>query len=244
MWDHVTIRVSDRAASRAFYELALGELGFEITNAADGFEEWWDFSMSQARPDRPVTRGLHVAFVAQSRNAVDRWWQALTGAGYRDDGPPGLRPQYTPDYYGAFVLDPDGNSVEAVYAGERKIGENRIDHMWIRVRDLRASKRFYESVAPFGAFRLGTFVEGRAHFMARNRSFALVADTPTTEHLHLAFPAADNRTVDAFHRALVEAGYRDNGPPGERPEYHPGYYGAFVLDPDGHNVEVVCHNRD
>ena len=63
------------------------------------------------------------------------------------------------------------------------------------------------------------------------------------ENLHLAFPAADNATVDAFHHALVEQGYRDNGGPGER-DYHPGYYGAFVLDPDGNNVEVVCHNRD
>jgi catechol 2,3-dioxygenase-like lactoylglutathione lyase family enzyme len=159
------------------------------------------------------TTRLHVAFVAQSREVVDEWWQTLTAAGYRDDGPPGLRPQYTPDYYGAFVLDPDGNSAEAVYGGERKLGESRIDHMWVRVRDLEASKRFYESVAPFGGFRLGAEVEDRAHYTARNRSFAVVANTPTTEHLHLAFPAADNATVDAYHRAMVGAGYRDNGRP-------------------------------
>ena len=61
--------------------------------------------------------------------------------------------------------------------------------------------------------------------------------------MHLAFPAGDDATVDAFHRAAVAAGYRDNGAPGERPEYHTGYYAAFVLDPDGNNVEVVSHNR-
>ena len=64
-----------------------------------------------------------------------------------------------------------------------------------------------------------------------------------TENVHMAFPASDDATVDAFHRAAVAAGYRDNGAPGERPRYHPGYYGAYVLDPDGNNVEVVNHNR-
>ena len=63
------------------------------------------------------------------------------------------------------------------------------------------------------------------------------------EQVDLAFAASENATVDAFHRALTEAGYRDNGAPGERRVYHPGYYGAFVLDPDGNNVEVVNHNR-
>ena len=61
-------------------------------------------------------------------------------------------------------------------------------------------------------------------------------------NVHIAF-RGDNATVDAFHAAAVAAGYRDNGAPGERPIYHPGYYGAFVLDPDGNNVEVVDHNR-
>jgi catechol 2,3-dioxygenase-like lactoylglutathione lyase family enzyme len=61
--------------------------------------------------------------------------------------------------------------------------------------------------------------------------------------LHIAFPARDNATVDEFHRVATQAGYRDNGAPGERSAYHEGYYGAFVLDPDGNNIEVVNHNR-
>ena len=74
--------------------------------------------------------------------------------------------------------------------------------------------------------------------------FALVHDgRPPTENLHLAFGVPDNATVDEFHRVAVAAGYESNGPPGERPVYHAGYYGAFVLDPDGNNVEAVCHNR-
>jgi predicted lactoylglutathione lyase len=59
----------------------------------------------------------------------------------------------------------------------------------------------------------------------------------------MAFPASENQAVDDFHQAAIEAGYRDNGMPGERPVYHPGYYSAFVLDPDGNNVELVSHNR-
>jgi hypothetical protein len=75
-------------------------------------------------------------------------------------------------------------------------------------------------------------------------SFSLVRDErPLTEHVHLAFPAREDSAVRAFHAAALAAGYEDHGAPGERVVYHPGYYGAFVLDPDGHNVEVVNHNR-
>jgi catechol 2,3-dioxygenase-like lactoylglutathione lyase family enzyme len=81
-------------------------------------------------------------------------------------------------------------------------------------------------------------------FTGTDYSFSLIDDEqPLTEHVHLAFPAGDDATVRAFHAAALAAGYEDHGGPGERPVYHPGYYGAFVLDPDGHNVEVVNHNR-
>ena len=81
-------------------------------------------------------------------------------------------------------------------------------------------------------------------FAGGDYSFSLIDDErPLTEHVHLAFPAGDDATVRAFHAAALAAGYEDHGGPGERPVYHPGYYGAFVLDPDGHNVEVVNHNR-
>ena len=76
----------------------------------------------------------------------------------------------------------------------------------------------------------------------RRRNGTAFAGARPTEHLHIAFPAADNGTVDRFHAAASGAGYRDHGAPGERTDYHAGYYGAFVLDPDGNNVEVVCHN--
>ena len=84
----------------------------------------------------------------------------------------------------------------------------------------------------------------RFHLWLGDRSFAIVADgRPPTENLHVAFPVADDETVSEFHRVATAAGYRDNGAPGERPEYHRGYVGAFVLDPDGNNIEAVHHNR-
>jgi catechol 2,3-dioxygenase-like lactoylglutathione lyase family enzyme len=241
--DHVTIRVSDLQESRRFYELALGGLGYGEAATDGHFYEWNDFSISQAREERPLTSNLHVAFVAGSRDQVDGWWRAMTGAGYRDDGPPGPRPQYSPSYYGAFVRDPDGNSVEAVHHAEPREGNNHIDHLWIRVRDLGASRRFYEAVAPPAGVRVHDGSENRFHVAAGGRSFALVREDPATENVHLAFPASDEATVEAFHRAGLAAGAPDNGAPGERPEYHPGYFGAFVLDPDGNNVEAVWHNR-
>jgi catechol 2,3-dioxygenase-like lactoylglutathione lyase family enzyme len=74
-------------------------------------------------------------------------------------------------------------------------------------------------------------------------SFSLVAGDQPTEHVHIAFVGDTNEVVDAFHAAALAAGYRDNGAPGERAIYHPGYYGAFVLDPDGNNIELVNHNE-
>ena len=242
MFDHVTIRVSDLETSRQFYAPALAALGFAEPTSDGHFFEWHDFSISQASNERPLTRNLHVAFVARSREAVDEWWETMTGAGHRDDGEPGPRPQYSEDYYGAFVLDPDGNSVEAVHGGWPRGGENRIDHLWIRVHDLDAQRRFWETIAPVVGLRVGWERPQRFHVAGAERQFALVREDPTTENVHLAFPAPDNATVEEFHRIAVAAGYRDNGGPGER-GYHPGYYGAFVLDPDGNNVEAVCHNR-
>jgi catechol 2,3-dioxygenase-like lactoylglutathione lyase family enzyme len=242
VFDHVGIRVSDYEASRDFYELALAELGFGEPHRRPDFFEWEDLAIGETSDDHPVTRNLHLALAASSREAVDAWWQTMTGAGHPDDGGPGPRPQYSPAYYGAFVRDPDGNSVEAVHHGEPRTGENVLDHLWIRVRDLTESRLFYETVAPTVGLRVHDGAANRFHVTSGGRSFALVHDEqPVTESLHLAFPASDHAAVEAFHRAALAAGFRDNGAPGERVEYHAGYYGAFALDPDGNNVEAVHH---
>jgi len=241
MFDHVTIRASDREASERFYATVLRTLGVEPTHSDEYYVEWNDFSLLQATDEKPVTRRLHIAFFAPSRGHVDEFWRAGIDAGYRDDGSPGSRPQYSAGYYGGFLLDPDGNSAEAVHHGSpRRAGA--LNDLWIRVADVIAAKEFYETVAPHAGLRLNVDTPERAQFVGAAGSFSLVRGTPT-EHVHMAFPASDNATVDAFHKTATESGHRDNGAPGERPVYHPGYYGAFVLDPDGNNVEVVSHNR-
>lgn len=240
MFDHVTIRVSDRAASFRFYETVLAR-----EPEGDEFLEWDEFGFTEADGENPVTRHLHVAFAAESQADVDAFWRRGVDAGYPSDGEPGLRPRYRPDYYGAFLLDPDGNSVESVHRPGRTESGPSVDHLWLGVADLAASRRFWETVAPV----LGLEVrEGRLPGYVSvgrdRRHLALIADgRPPTENLHLAFPVATDAAVAEFHRVATRAGYRDNGGPGERPEYHTGYVGAFVLDADGHNVEAVNHNR-
>ena len=111
-----------------------------------------------------------------------------------------------------------------------------LDHVHLRVQDVEVSKRFYAgAVQPLG---LRTTAEGDGWF-AIDELFVSGDGTPTAG-LHIAFQARDRETVDRFHAAALQAGGRDNGPPGER-TYHEGYYAAYVLDPDGTNVEAVYH---
>jgi catechol 2,3-dioxygenase-like lactoylglutathione lyase family enzyme len=244
MFDHVGVAVSDLAASERFYRTVLSALGIEPSHADAamvGWEDWW---IGPTDRDHPVTRGLHVGFRAADHSAVDAFWQAGVDAGYPEDGAPGPRPVYGSDYYGGFLLDPDGNSVEAVVLDrERLVPAGCIDHLWLRVRDPQTSGRFYATVAPHAGLRVTHDAPDLVRLSGSDFSFSLVRDErPLTEHVHLAFPADDDATVRDFHAGALAAGYDDNGVPGERTVYHPGYYGAFVLDPDGHNVEVVNHN--
>jgi catechol 2,3-dioxygenase-like lactoylglutathione lyase family enzyme len=83
----------------------------------------------------------------------------------------------------------------------------------------------------------------RAQFASGNGSFSVVDDGAPAANVHVAFAAPDDATVGAFHAAATAAGYRSNGTPGERALYHPGYYAAYIRDPDGNNIELVNHNR-
>ena len=111
-----------------------------------------------------------------------------------------------------------------------------IDHVHLRVRDLEASKRFYRAVLE--TLGLGLTSEFESAFAADE--FFVSDDGEPTSGLHLAFQAADRETVQRFYDAALAAGGSDNGRPGDR-DYHPGYYAAYVLDPDGNNVEAVFH---
>jgi catechol 2,3-dioxygenase-like lactoylglutathione lyase family enzyme len=117
-----------------------------------------------------------------------------------------------------------------------------IDHVHLVVRDLPASKRFYAAVFQVLGIPIGG--EGPDFFWTDELFVSSVesraAAGKPTGRVHLAFQAKDRAVVDRFHPQALAAGGKDNGPPGERP-YHPGYYAAFVLDPDGNNIEVVHH---
>ncbi|WP_324750730.1 VOC family protein [Sphingomonas sp. LY54] len=119
-----------------------------------------------------------------------------------------------------------------------------IDHIQLIVADLGASRRFYDAVFDVLDVPLGGGAE--SHFWY-DELFVSSPDSPEalgrlTGRHHLAFQAKDRATVDAFHAAGLAAGGTDNGAPGERP-YHPGYYAAFLLDPDGNNIEAVYHGE-
>jgi catechol 2,3-dioxygenase-like lactoylglutathione lyase family enzyme len=121
-----------------------------------------------------------------------------------------------------------------------------VDHIQLVVVDLAASRRFYDAVLGALGIPLGGEKAG-AHFWY-DELFVSTPDGPEaagklTGRHHLAFQATDRATVDAFHQVGLAAGGRDNGAPGERPNYHPGYYAAFLLDPGGNNIEAVFHGE-
>ena len=132
-----------------------------------------------------------------------------------------------------------------------------IDHIGLTVRDLEASRAFYdaafaplgievvmsvtaEETGSYGHLGYGPGADSR-DIQAGKPSFWIGGGETLTGPMHVAFVAATRAQVDAFHAAALAAGGVDNGPPGVRPHYHPNYYGAFVLDPDGRNIEAVCH---
>ncbi|HMJ51217.1 MAG TPA: VOC family protein [Polyangiaceae bacterium] len=127
-----------------------------------------------------------------------------------------------------------------------------IDHTGLAMSDPVRSRSFYEqALAPLGyklimevptEFTGGVVVLG--YGVPPKPDFWLHQATPNQPRLHVAFRADNRAQVDAFYRAALAAGGKDNGPPGPRPQYHKDYYGAFVLDPDGHNIETVCHTPE
>jgi catechol 2,3-dioxygenase-like lactoylglutathione lyase family enzyme len=123
--------------------------------------------------------------------------------------------------------------------------ETMLDHVTISVSDLEYSRAFYDAaLKPLGITRvydgevnfLGYGTPEKAFFWIGFRNEAAITSS------HIAFATQDRKIVDAFYHAALLAGGKDNGPPGLRPHYHEDYYGAFILDPDGHNIEAVCHD--
>lgn len=120
-----------------------------------------------------------------------------------------------------------------------------LDHIIISVSDYSVSKSFYEkALEPLGYHVIMEFGEAAGFGILEKPDFFIKQGEALTPTIHLAFTSRDRETVSAFHAAALAAGGKDHGAPGLRVEYHPNYYGAFVLDPDGHNIEAVCHREE
>jgi hypothetical protein len=164
----VTVYASDLARSEAFYGTVLPVLGSS-----------WSGQFSLTPADGAATARLHIGFWADSRAKVDEFWRTGVAVGYADDGAPGPRPEYGPDYYGGFLLDPDGNSAEAVHNEDRAAAA--IDHLWIRVADLPASRSLCEELG----LEVGWTHDDprRVGFRGPGGSFSLVDDGDVTRNV-------------------------------------------------------------
>jgi catechol 2,3-dioxygenase-like lactoylglutathione lyase family enzyme len=120
-----------------------------------------------------------------------------------------------------------------------------LDHVTLGVGDIERSRKFYDgALRPLGIERLYAEGEAASGYGANRKAFFWISLRHALQTgSHVAFVADDRETVDQFYQAALAAGGRDNGQPGLRPHYHENYYGAFVLDPDGHNIEAVCHRQ-
>ena len=264
--DHGTIRAGDRDSmvKFKFYDHLFDLLNFAgDRHAGDVGVEWGDFSLAEADAERAPTEGLHIAFTADSHELVDSWWRGMIDAGYRSDGEPGPRPQYRPDYYGAFVLDGQGNSAEAVtHGGARERATGLIDHLWIRVQELEPIRPFYGLIAPVLGLKARDLGE-RFGLVAEAGSFTFTEGRPT-RNLHLdrsRRPADGGRVLrerargrrprqrsarreavlpPRLLRRLRHRSSRDE-PRSRLPRSESHINVCIYLD--GNNIEVVNHNR-
>jgi catechol 2,3-dioxygenase-like lactoylglutathione lyase family enzyme len=242
MFDHITLRVADLAAASSAFTAMLAELEIERTMATAAFSVWGNFALTQTDDEHPIARRVQIAFTAPTTAHVDRFAQAGIDAGLADDGAGEARPDYVTDYYAAFVNDTAGNSFGAVHCnGARPKGN--IDHVAIRANDVEASTAFYWTIGVACGLTIRHRTPDRSTFSvaAEGGSLLVLAGEPT-RNVHIAFSGEDD-DARRFHADATAAGYRSNGEPGERPRYHDGYYAAYVLDPDGNNIEVVNHHR-
>ena len=255
--DHASVGVADLAASMRFYDAALAPLGARRRFRDGDYVAWGTgavnghFAVSR-RPYPMPQNAAHTCFAAGSREEVAAFHAAALAAGGTDNGQPGYRPQYSEDYYGAYVLDPDGNHLGVVARLKPESASTPrariIDHLSIGTDDLPESSRFYDALlAPLGVRRLrtrpdyvmyGTELHDTTFILAEPDDLA--AGTLPQPGFHACFSADSRESASRFHAAGLRAGARDNGAPGHRPDYAIDYWGAFLIDPWGNRIGVVA----
>lgn len=264
MFSHFSLGSNDLARSEAFYAAVMPALGQALLSKSPD-----DGLLMVGLPDRrhphlfigrpfdglPATwsNGFHIAFMAQDEDAVERFHRTALAHGGHDEGAPRLRSIYAPDYYAAYVRDPDGNKLQAVfYRNGRQAGPTGevISHITIGHGDLERERRFYTAVlgtlgiaeieeegddtsAGFGYPGMRTpIVYVQLPFDGRPASFG--------NGTHVAFSAPTRDAVHQFHAAALEAGGTSEGGPGLRPHYSANYYAAYVRDRVGNKLQAVC----
>ncbi len=256
---------NDIARSRAFYDPVLATLGLSLQAAYKSAFAYarakstypWIYVM---RPfDRlPATwgNGTHLALMADSEAAMRAFHETALANGGRDEGAPGLRAHYAPDYYAAYVRDPDGNKLQAVYYGEGRImaaGQQGVSHVTLGTNDLERARRFYDGL--LAVLDIGRLYDdgdqGTAYARPGSQKPSVSTRRPYDGRpatwgngSHVAFLAPTRAAVDAFHAEALALGGLDEGAPGLRPQYSETYYGAYVRDPDGNKLQAVCYEPE
>src|ERR687891_1250955 len=242
MFDHITLRVADLALTSSALQALLDQVEIEQTTSTPSLSVWGNFALTQTDDEHPIARRVRIGFTAPTTAHVDRFAHVGLDLGFAADDSAEARPDHVGAYYAAFVKDAAGNSFGAVHRdGARPQGN--VDHVAIHVSDVEASTAFFVTIGAAAGLTVRRRTRDRTTFTvgAADGSFLVVAGEPT-RNVHIAFSGEDD-DVRRFHANATAAGYRSNGEPGERPRYHEGYYAAYVLDPDGNNIEVVNHHR-
>lgn len=264
MFSHFTLGTNDLPRAETFYSAVMPTLGQTLIEI-DHDEGYLRTNPSNRRRPSlivcppfdglPATwsNGFHIAFNVAEKETVDRFHAVAVAHGGYDDGAPGIRSIYAPDYYGAYARDPDGNKLQAVcYLDGRKTGPTGdvISHITIGLADLERERAFYTAVlgtldivdipeegdsssAGFGypGFRT-PIVYVQPPFDNRPASFG--------NGTHVAFKATSREAVDRFHAAALTHDGICAGAPGPRPHYSANYYAAYVRDRVGNKLQAVC----
>ena len=264
MFSHLTLGTNDVAATRRFYDAALGPLGLAVVYGDEAVAAYgrgqqaapwiWIMPPFDGQP-ATVGNGSHIAFLAPDQAAVEAFHASGLAAGGRDEGEPGPRPHYAEDYFAAYLRDPDGNKLQAVHYGKgRQVdeGQKGLSHVTLGSNDLMRARAFYgEVLGQLGLERLYDEENGTAYCRPGTQKPSLSTRRPYDGQpatwgngFHAALLAESRDQVDAFHRAALACGGRDAGAPGLRPHYSPNYYGAYVRDPDGNKLQAVCYRKE
>ncbi len=267
MFTHFTLGTNDRPRAEAFYAAVLPPLGLELVKSV---EDFFAYAADEQEPpwlviNRPFdglpatwSNGFHIALLARDEAAVQAFHAAALRSGGHDEGAPGLRPHYAPDYYAAYVRDPDGNKLQAVYYRDgRRAGPRGdvVSHITLGCNDLERSRPFYEGLlAVLEIERLPreeTPGEDLAFGFAGRRLPIVFVQRPFDGRpatwgngAHVSFDTPSRAVVEAFHEAALSLGGSDEGKPGLRPRYHAKYYAAYVRDPDGNKLQAYCRSPE